>query len=186
MTCIVGIVDDNKDVLIGADSAGVAGYSLIIRADEKVFINDGYIFGCCGSHRMLQLLRYSFKPPKYYGDADINSFMATTFINAVRECFKTGGFAHKKDEVESMGNSFIVGVKGNLFIVYSDYQIASLVEKYAAIGSGEDIANGSLFTSDKFYGETNDEERVEMALEAAEHFNAGVRGPFKILRLKNE
>jgi hypothetical protein len=38
MTCIVGLVDKG-DVYIGGDSAGVAGLSLSIRADEKVFGN---------------------------------------------------------------------------------------------------------------------------------------------------
>ena len=36
MTCIVGIADGAK-VWIGGDSAGVAGWSLTVRADEKVF-----------------------------------------------------------------------------------------------------------------------------------------------------
>ena len=38
MTCIVGLVKDNK-VTIGGDSAGVLGFSLRIRDDEKVFKN---------------------------------------------------------------------------------------------------------------------------------------------------
>ena len=37
MTCIAGLVDSNGDIYIGGDSAGVAGYDLTIRADEKVF-----------------------------------------------------------------------------------------------------------------------------------------------------
>ena len=43
MTCIVGYRDDNN-VYIAGDSAGVAGYSLQIRADEKVFRNKDFIF----------------------------------------------------------------------------------------------------------------------------------------------
>jgi hypothetical protein len=35
MTCIVGLVTP-KGIYLGGDSAGVGGYSLTVRADEKV------------------------------------------------------------------------------------------------------------------------------------------------------
>ena len=38
MTCIVGLVHGGK-VYMGGDSAGVGGYCLTVRADEKVFRN---------------------------------------------------------------------------------------------------------------------------------------------------
>ena len=99
ITCIVRLEFDGK-VWIGADSAGVAGYSLVIRADEKVFIKNDFIFGFTDSFRMGQLLRYRFEPPKHHPDDDLMEFMSTDFIDAVRKCFKDYGFAEKKDEVE--------------------------------------------------------------------------------------
>ena len=65
MTCIVGYLDKKtKKVTIGGDSAGVAGLDITIRKDEKVFKVDNFIIGCTSSFRMIQLLRFSFKPPE--------------------------------------------------------------------------------------------------------------------------
>lgn len=38
MTCIVGVVEGHT-VWMGGDSAGVGGYALTVRADQKVFRN---------------------------------------------------------------------------------------------------------------------------------------------------
>ena len=118
MTCIVGLVDNGK-VYIGADSVGANGNSASIRADRKVFFNDEYLIGFTTSFRMGQLLRYSFSPPKrshfVVGDNDtIERFMATTFIDSLRDCLKEGGFARKHEEAESAGQ-FLVGYRGQLF-----------------------------------------------------------------------
>jgi len=186
MTCIIGLIDKDGDIFMGGDSAGVSGSSLQIRADEKVFINENYIMGITGSFRMGQILRYSFSPPKFYGDIDLYSFMVTTFINKVRKCLKEGGFATKKDEVEK-GGKFLVGYKSRLFIIDSDYQVGEMIDKFASIGCGEDIALGSLYSTKN--SPLKPEGRIKLALESAEHFNTAVRSPFIILKLergKNE
>ena len=176
MTCIVGLVHEGV-VYIGGDSAGVDGMSLTVRADEKVFQNGEFLMGFTTSFRMGQLLRYSLKPPRRHPDDDINQFMVVTFTNAVRECLKAGGYASKEDEVES-GGTFLVGYAGRLFTVDSDYQVGIPEDGYAAVGSGQDIARGSLFATQ---GQDDPRERVLTALRAAERFNAGVRGPFHVL-----
>ena len=110
MTCIVGLVHEGS-VYIGGDSAGVAGYGLTVRADEKVFTNGDFVMGFTSSFRMWQLLRYSLKPPKYHPDVDLIEYMVTAFVNAVRECLKTGGYA-KKDKEEETAGTFLVGFRG--------------------------------------------------------------------------
>ena len=74
MTCIVGLVHEGV-VYIGGDSAGVAGLSLTVRADEKVFRNSDFLMGFTTSFRMGQLLRYSLKPPRRHPDDDIHQYM---------------------------------------------------------------------------------------------------------------
>jgi hypothetical protein len=101
MTCIAGFMQDGR-VHIGGDSAGIGGLSLTVRADRKVFTNGPYAFGIAGSFRMGDLLRYSFKPPKPEKD-DLDRFMRVDFVNAVRACFKDGGFAEKDSEDEKGG-----------------------------------------------------------------------------------
>ena len=176
MTCIVGLVHEGG-VYIGGDSAGVAGLSLTVRADEKVFQNGEFLMGFTTSFRMGQLLRYSLKPPRRYPDDDINQYMVVDFINAVRECLKSGGWASKKEEMER-GGTFLVGYSGHLFTIDSDYQVGQPEDSFAAVGCGEDIALGALFATQ---GQGDPRDRVLTALRAAERFSAGVRGPFHVL-----
>lgn len=174
MTCIVGLVDEGT-VYIGGDSAGVGGYSLTIRKDRKVFHNGGYLFGATTSFRMLQLLRYAFTPPVYDGESDLEQFLATTFIDAVRECFKTGGYAQKSNEQEAAGQ-FLLGMAGRLFTIDADYQVGEALDGYDAIGCGKDVALGVLYATPTL----KPKKRIELALAAAERHSAGVRGPFSV------
>jgi ATP-dependent protease HslVU (ClpYQ) peptidase subunit len=175
MTAIVGLVH-RRTVYIGGDSAGASGWSLTVRADSKVFHNGGYLFGFTTSFRMGQLIRYALKPPKPAGE--LERFMATKFIDALRDCLKDGGWARKEAEREE-GGTFLVGIKGRLFTVHEDYQVAEAADGYAAVGCGDEIALGALFATAGT--RMPPERRVETALRAAERFSAGVRGPFVCL-----
>ena len=92
MTCIVGIEDGGR-VIIGGDSAGVGGYSLTTRADEKVWVSGEFAFGFTTSFRMGQLLRYKFTPPAFPEGIDLDAYMATVFVDSVRQTMKDGGYA---------------------------------------------------------------------------------------------
>ena len=179
MTAIVGLVESGV-VYIGGDSAGVSGMSLTVRADAKVFRKKRYVFGFTTSFRMGQLIRYSMTIPKPVGDLD--AFMATIFIDALRECLKSGGWAAKDNEREE-GGTFLVGVNGRLFAVYDDYQVAKAADGFAAVGCGDQIALGALYaTAD---AGLSPRRRVMSALAAAERFSAGVRGPFVCIKSRS-
>jgi hypothetical protein len=184
MTCIVGLVT-KKGIYVGGDSAGVGGYSLTVRADEKVFINQGFVFGFTTSFRMGQILRFGFSPPKRHSDVDLHEYMVTSFIDGVRDRFKAAGYMGKEKDREE-GGCFIVGHGGRLFTVYGDFQVGESKDGYHAVGCGDDIALGSLFATKKLSKFANPEGAVELALEAAEGYSAGVRRPFKIMFLPSE
>jgi ATP-dependent protease HslVU (ClpYQ) peptidase subunit len=177
MTCIAGLVDHGR-VYMGGDSAGVAGWDLTVRADEKVFTNGEFLIGFSTSFRMGQLLRHSFMPPTPREDQDLTQFIVVDFVNAVRACLKDGGFAEKDKERES-GGTFLVGFRGNLYCVEDDYQVGRPSDGYAAIGCGDAQARGSLFST----AGNQPERRIRIALQAAEHHSAGVRAPFVVLNL---
>lgn len=175
MTCIAGVKHEGK-VYIGADSSGVAGYDLTVMADEKVFRNGPFLMGFTTSFRMGQLLRFAFNPPKQHPDTDDYRFMVTEFIDECRRCLKTGGWAQKTNEQEEAG-TFLVGYKGELYIVEGDYQVGRPAAYFAAVGCGAPIAHGALHATEGMAPER----RIRTALEAAERFSAGVRRPFMIL-----
>lgn len=176
MTCIVGIAQDNT-VTIGGDSAGVGGYSIQLRADTKVFRTGNYVMGFTTSFRMGQLLRYGELPPAPTAEEqwDLDRFMATTFVDGVRKVLETGGWLKTSNGVET-GGTFLVGVRGHLYEIQGDFQIARTLDGYSAVGCGDDLALGALHaTADS--GLTA-RERVEAALRAAAHHSAGVAAPF--------
>lgn len=178
MTCIVG-VETEKGVLIGGDSAGTGGWSQTIRADEKVWRAGEFVYGFTSSFRMGQLLRYNLnlprRPEKSIGQDARDKWMTTEFIDAVRTTLKSGGYAKVENGVEE-GGEFLVGWRGSLYRICSDFQVGRSARGEVAVGSGGEIARGALFASK---GEPR--VRVKLALEAASLFNAAVAPPFKIL-----
>jgi ATP-dependent protease HslVU (ClpYQ) peptidase subunit len=184
MTCVVGLLDKGK-IYMGADSAGVGGMDLKTRKDPKVFIKENcimgnMIIGYTSSFRMGQLLRYSLNVPDLQYNEDVFKYMATKFVNETRNCFKEGGYSVISNNEES-GGEFLVGFKGRLFCIYSDFQVEELHNEYNAVGCGASYALGSLYSTSSM--SINPSVRVTLALEASEAFSAGVRGPFNILSI---
>lgn len=174
MTCIVGIVHDGA-VWIGGDSAGVDGrYGLVVRNDRKVFRAGEFIMGFTTSFRMGQLLQFGFSPPKPREDVDVFEYMVTEFVDSARSRMKSGGFARSKDSADQ-GGTFLVGYRGRLFHVADDFQVGESSHGFDACGCGDLIALGSLLSTREW---TDPQARLRQALEAAQHFSAGVRGPF--------
>lgn len=173
MTCVVGIEHDG-DVLIAGDIAGTDGWlRQTLRSDDKVFRVGEFTMGFTSSYRMGQLLRYRLtlgQPDTW----DVDRFMSTTFIDAVRECLKAGGWSSVKESRE-VGGVFLVGIAGRLYHVDSDFQVGRSLDGYDAVGCGDDLALGALHATRHVRDPRG---RVLRALEAAAHHSAGVAGPF--------
>lgn len=198
MTAIVGLEHGGK-VYIGGDSAGSDGWRMTIRSDEKVFVRQGaedfstggsrnvheMVFGFTTSFRMGQLLHYALQIPTMPAtEAEMDRWMVTTFIDAVRACLKAGGYAAKANEEET-GGTFLVGTRGRLYVVYDDYQVGRTADGYNAVGCGEEYALGALHALNGA-GSTraktpSPQAQIEAALEAASQFSTGVAGPYLVL-----
>ena len=175
VTCIVGL-EHKGAVWMAGDSAGVAGLDLTVRSDAKVFLNGPYVMGFTTSFRMGQILRWSFEPPKPPKEPEyLECFMATDFVNGVRTTLSAGGYATKKNEAEE-GGTFLVGVRGVLWCVDSDFQVGRAEAGYDAVGCGEGYAKGALYATQG----KSPAHRLQKALEAAEAHSAGVRGPYTV------
>lgn len=165
---------------MGADSAGVTpSLRLSARNDKKIFRNGDFLIGFCGSFRAGQLLRYSFKPPRRFHDRDVEEFMATSFVDEVRKCYREGGTMRKDHEEEEVNSSFLVGYENRLFHIEADFQVGESLHNFDACGCGADLALGNLLAT----GDRKPEQRIRSALEAAETYSAGVRAPFNLLSM---
>ncbi|NKI17398.1 hypothetical protein HCU74_08210 [Spongiibacter sp. KMU-166] len=179
MTAIAGIMNDGK-VYIGGDSAGVGGLSMQTRSDPKVFKNGEFIFGYTSSFRMGQLLEHEFSPPKPFEGEEGMPYMVKRFIPAVRGLMKGGGYQETRNGQE-YGGTFLVGWRGQLYEIEGDYQVARVRQSYHACGCGQDLVLGSLHATDSM--KIAPKKRIEMALQAASEFSAGVRGPYTVLSI---
>lgn len=176
MTCIVGLVAGDR-VVIGGDSAGVTvGWGINSRVDRKVGVVGEFVFGFTDSFRMGQVLLYRFKPPPIEGE--LMAYMVGPFIDELRRALRAAGYAERLNERES-GGTFLVGVRGRLFRISSDYQVGEARDGYDAIGCGADLALGSMYSTGLIL-DCAPKVRILEALAAADHFSGGVCRPFNI------
>ncbi len=177
MTCIVGISYEDK-VLLGSDCIGSDMRIYQLREEPKVFKNGAFVMGYTSSFRFGQLLQYAFTPPEQLPSQSDHKYLCTTFVDAIRNTLKKGGYAKEKDSVECAGTA-LIGYKGNLYALEDDYQIALASGGVGAVGHGDSIALGSLYsTKDK-----KPQERLQIALEAAEYHDPYVKSPFSFIEL---
>jgi ATP-dependent protease HslVU (ClpYQ) peptidase subunit len=182
MTCIVAVkveTGGSTRIVIGGDSAGVAGHDILIRKDPKVFRNSEVLIGITSSFRMGQIMRFKFVPPAIPPGMDLYEYMVVHFVDRVRASLKEGGFAEVQNSVER-GGSFIVGLRERIFTIGSDFQVGENVDGFASVGSGADYALGALDTL-RTLPDLSGEQMVEKALQTAAKFSGGVRAPFVIL-----
>jgi ATP-dependent protease HslVU (ClpYQ) peptidase subunit len=183
-TCIIGLVERGV-VWIGGDSAATYTHSLAQRilATPKVTVLDAeMVIGSCGSVRSGNLLQYGFDRPKHQKGLEDEEYMATAFMDAVRERMVAGGHVHPWEAPEHMDGAFMVGYRGNIYIVESDYGIIRTHEPYAALGCGEDLALGCLAGTEGT--RMSAKKRITKALEISERYSAGVKRPFVIVRTR--
>jgi ATP-dependent protease HslVU (ClpYQ) peptidase subunit len=182
MSCVVGIMNE-KQVIIGGDSATTSGSTIQIDACPKIFgiktKYDEYFIGHVGSGKIGNALRHTFFPPRFK-DGDLEHYIATYFIDALKKCFNRAGFGEH-------GADLLIGFRSRLFWIGEDYQIGQPANGYTAIGSGEDYALGALFATQFLDPPLDLEKRVLIALEAAAEHNVYVRPPFIVSsRLRGE
>lgn len=175
MTCIVGLAQNGK-VYMAADSAGVSGWSLTTQENPKLFRVGKMLIGFTTSFRMGQLLGYTLKVPLHPESMPVEEYMATLFVDAVRECLKKGGYTKVEGQREE-GGIFLVGYRGRLFKFDCDFHIGESADSYAACGCGEDLARGAMYALSPHDLEPTT--ALAVALGAAERHSIGVRGPFR-------
>lgn len=167
MTCVVGIAH-NGSVHLGADCQGSNGWTQTDRLDGKVFAKGPMVMGFTSSYRMGQLLRYKLELPEHRDNVDTFEYMVAHFVESVRQCLKDGGFAKVENSVDS-GGIFLVGYRGRLFCIESDFQVGERSDGFDAVGCGESFALGALHVT-----KGAPRNRIHSALQAAARFSNGV------------
>ena len=170
MTCIVAI-SDGDNVYMAAERGLSDDDVITAMSVPKIKINDKYLIGYADSPGTGQLLHWIAlpTPPR----TNIDKFMRTTWVNAVRKALNESGV----DLKENAHASFLVGVSGKLFFVdTTDWQVSEC--EHMAIGSGSSIALGSLYTTATW---KSAEKRAYTAVSAAIELSPSCKGPIDSL-----
>lgn len=183
MTCIIAYKYNNK-VYMAGDSAGVSGHDIRTRRDPKVFKNKDMVFGFTTSFRMGQILMNMKLPHVKKDNLAVNEgeeywYMTGPFIDAVIEEFKKKGYAKEKESQVS-GGTFLVGWRGEIYFVDSDFQVGMVNDEFDCCGCGENYALGAIEALDRYVGGTP-EDRLHNAFEIVCKFSSGVRPPINIV-----
>jgi len=177
MTCILGFIDKNKKLWMGADSAGSNNSITTKRKDTKLFRNKDFLIGYTSSFRMGQLLRFKWNPPEQKKNQDDYEYMCTDVIDSIRKCLKDNGYSKVEYNQEKIG-TFLIGYKNKLYKIEDDLQVEEAIDNFNACGSGTYFAIGALeILSHSMQAPQN---ILRRALEVAEKFNPFVGKPFVI------
>lgn len=177
MTCIIGIASEGN-VWIGGDSASVRGYETRVTKIPKVFRVQEFLIGYTSSFRMGQILQYHLETPTQENQEDLE-YLVTKFIPAVRSCLKEHWFSTLPDK-DGQGGRFLVGYKGHLYAIYSDFQVNESSDGFEACGSGREYALGAT----QALSYLSPRVRIQQALNTVSHFSHAVCAPFRVLSLE--
>lgn len=190
MTCIAAVLKDNK-IYMGCDSfvGDYYSHTLLPPTEHKMFTLDvkvvggpaeKMIFGFAGALRPCQLIKHNLKAPLIDADDDLTEmqYLINKFIPAVKAIHRWNGNLLNKDGVESSESLFLLGWRNKLYYIGDDYCVLPGSTSYLALGSGQDVAYGSLKTTENTL--YTPEERIKLALTAASQNTNYVREPFYI------
>jgi hypothetical protein len=176
MTCVVGLTYEGK-VFIGADSESTNDITRYSIAEPKVFCQNGFVVGYCGSFRFGQLLQYHLAVRDQLPSETDMQYMVMGFAEAVRVLLKEQGYAEVERNQES-GGTALIGYRGQLYEMQSDYSVMRYRVPYNAIGSGYMVAMGALAVLPDTLSPCD---RITKALEAAARHVGSVQPPFYVL-----
>lgn len=175
MTCIVGLSIDGK-VYIGGDSMMSSGHLRHTMDGKKVFRVGAFLIGTAGSMREANLLQYRLSPRAQHAEEDDDMrYMVEVFIEEVRALLKNNGVTQVDNNSESAWG-FLVGYRGNLYKVDSDFQIVKATPQIEAIGCGDEFALGVVYA----LKDMQPEKRILAALEIAGNLSSYIGAPYYV------
>lgn len=183
MTCIAGYATGSGEVVIGGDSMSSNGYNAFTVRAPKVFVSGPMVVGYTTSFRFGQIAQHHVTPSGAWADMTALRYLICDYVPKLREALKEHGFATKLHEQEE-GGTLLVGLRGQLFKIQSDYSVLEVGGGIDACGSGQDVAIGAMWGTIRHI-QPSAEEVVRAGLEAASNFTCHVRAPFTILHVRD-
>ena len=135
---------------MGADKMATNDNRVILIQDPKIFyinVNDSpeFLVGVSGNLRVLNIIKYNNQIMNCQLTDDPYFNIINILIPYIQETLKNhNSFMEYEDEQANSDSHFLIGHKGKIFIVSSNYCITETYENFGVIGCGEEIAIGAL------------------------------------------
>jgi len=177
MTCIVVVRDTLNSKLWMAGDRGVGDDNNISTSlTPKIWKKEGFLFGYAGSMDG-DRIRHLFLPPEYEGRGSIDKFMYSKFLKALRKFYEEWWV----DVSTTSDFGMIICIRGKIYEHNAaDMSLTQYEQDYLAMGSGADLALGSLYSTQK---QKDARKRVATAVNAAINHSTSCKGPIDILSI---
>ena len=177
MTCIVALEYEDK-VFMGGDSASTEEWNIHLITTPKILRSQNLLIGYTWSFRMGQIIQYASDLPEMYEHQSNYAYLIQSFIPFIRKTFADAGWLKTVDSRDE-GGQFLVGIRGEIYTVESDFSVLRTIDGFNSIGCGSPYALGALRIL-KYSGKIREDPMmaVGLALETAAYFSNGVSGPF--------
>lgn len=158
------------------------------RGSSKVVKNGQYYLGAAGDVRAINILAYSFNPPKA-GDIvgiRLDRFITSKFVPALRSCFEEHGYASRESREQAQhGSVVLVIVNGQIYEIDEDYAWVRDTTGIYSFGSGGDYALGAMYAmiADSTAAPSIDTTKkvIRESLQIAAKLDIGSGAPFHII-----
>ena len=145
MTTLIAIQHDDWCMIAG--DSQTTSYHLSGDASPmgKIATNGRYMVAAAGLVRGMNLIQHAFTPPRP-PKTNLDKFMVTKFLPAMRSAFIKAGYDMKDDgDVAQHDNEFIVAVNGTLYLIDEAYGIERTGGRLYVSGSGMELALGAAY-----------------------------------------
>ena len=180
MTCIVALKHEGK-IYMGSDSQISCGRQKLI-GECKVFKKGTMLIGSAGYSRFQKILRYNFNIPEHNESLSDIEYLNSVFIDSLRELCDKKQYLRIIESKSEISDTTLIGYNGKIYKMALDFDVSTYDIPYFAIGSGEDIALGSMFSTINIT-ELAPENKIKLAIGAACYFNDGCGGDIRVLSL---
>lgn len=175
MTCIAALIHEGRVWMGGDGRSTIYRSGIVIASEPKVRKFGKLLVGRAGTGASERPL----DDPAFWDALDPRD-MTGSWYRLVPKVFEAMKERHALDSDGSPAVDALIGISGRLYLVDGGLAMWPLAEQYQALGSGRDLALGSLHTS-RDWSFPGPEERLEAALAAAATHNSEVGEPFTII-----
>ena len=127
---------------------------------------------------MGQIIQYASSLPEISEHPNNYAYLIESFVPFIRKTFSEAGWL-KIENARAEGGQFLLGIRGEVFSIESDFSVHRQMDGFDAIGCGAPYALGALQILNLQGKITDDPMRaIGLALETAALFSNGVSGPF--------